>query len=226
MNLVSGQTVNQTSPDWSGDGIAAPESLPSVATAGNLIIVAVLSANGSRFVDSIDDDGTTSYTKLDTGGNPQAGDAGSIEQWFGIAAGAGAGQNIVVTLSGASADSGFISISEFDQANADQSGRTDNGAAVAGGTTHNSGDVTPAGSNNVVVACQSRTNGDWTEDTDFTFTLSTSMFKVGYISNAVGATGYNTSSGDNEFSVMRIGAYVGAAAGAKPWSHYANMMGS
>lgn len=225
MDLVTGQTVSTITPDWSTGTLATALDLPSSATAGNLIIVWIYSGHASRTISSVDDAGSTTYAAMD-GGGEQVGGAGRVNLWWGIAAGAGAGTDISVVLSGGSGDGGGVAAAEFSSAAADQSTRTDNGATFTATTgNHDSGSVTPATASNNVIACAAgRSGGDWTGDADFTHIVAGDNFRAAYLLNAAGATSYLMVSDANEDSALRIGAFVGASSATAHIPAYLQML--
>lgn len=138
--------------------------------------------------------------------------------WWGIST--GSVTSVTLTASGATGDPACVSYAEFSGHASDQSGATNNGSANDNVTAHNSGSVTPATANNVVVIGSGRTDATWTEDGAFTLVSSADAgCQFAYLTQtAATAQEYNSSSDINRYSVMRIGAFSGAAGsgGATP----------
>jgi len=123
--------------------------------------------------------------------------------------------SVTITLSGASGDDACVCYAAWSGHATDQSGATANGSANDNVTTHNSGSATPATANNVVVAGSMRTSATWTEDGAFTLVSSADAgCLLAYLTQtAATAQEYNSSSDINRYSVVRIGAFSGAAGG-------------
>lgn len=215
VTLVSGQTLVDVGDHWPSGTVSAAKDLPAPATAGNLIVVGVRVGDGAGTgsVSSIDDLGTTTYAlakaQQDTGSGTY------IEWWRGIAAGASAGQDIVVTISGAapSADN-FIVAMEFAGNDATQASLSTNGVNTTGVTSHDSGSVTPGTADNVIVAMSSGSSREWTNDADFTNLLDNNRSLVSYkIQSSNTAQSFTATSDIGGGAAMAIVAFKGAAGG-------------
>lgn len=216
ITLVVGQTATQTDSAVFNDATHTI-SLPSAATAGNLIVVTVTgTANVS--VTGIDDSGTTVYAEAVT--SDQAG-PGRARIWWGIAAGAGAGQSIVITESATDASAHVsVAVMEFTSSGgslSDQTNRTTNSATGTSPTVPNTGSVTPATANNVVIGVFKLANGTHTDDATFTTVINHARHQVGYkIQSSASATSYSTGSGADFAGAIAAFVENAAAAGGSP----------
>lgn len=201
---------------WAGATTNTPFDLPAPATAGNLIIVGhrIGDGAGSGTVSTIAEAGTTAYARARNQQNATLGVY--LELWWGIAAGASAGQDIVstITANGSSTDN-YIFALEFSGNTALQSGIQVNGANISNLMSHDSGSVTPATAANVIVGMSTGGSAEWINDADFTTVLDNSRSIVGYrIQAAATAQPWTITSDINRFSALAIAAFDGTAGGA------------
>lgn len=217
VTLVSGQTFTQAADHWGASTSSAAKDLPVAATAGNLIVVGIVYAEGAGTEDviSIDDAGSTVYALVRQQQDPSTLGV-TLEIWAGIAAGVNAGQDVVVTVQTiASSSNHFIGLLEFAGVDADQTGLPGNGANTGSATSHDSGSVTPGVADNVIVAITSGSNRDWGNDADFTNVYDSSRSLFSYkIQSANTAQSFTATSDTAGFCVLDIAAFRGAAGGA------------
>lgn len=197
---------------WTTGG-NAPVDLPVAATSGNLITVEVAFGDGAGVatVSSVDDAGTTSYACERTQGDTAQGVVVAI--CWGIAAGAGAGTDVVVTWSttGSSADD-MIAVQEWAGNDATQASLSDNGANTAAATSHDSGSVTPGTTDNVLIAVSRGSSRSWTMDADFTSMLVNNRTTLGYrLQSSDTAGSYTVLSDIAGFADLAIVAFKGTA---------------
>lgn len=186
-------------------------------TIGSGRLVVLFTGTTIRTVSSIS--GTNlSMTQLGTTSSNAADFKGAL--WYGISTGSVTG--VTVTASGATADDACVAYAEFSGHASDQSGATNNGSANDNVTTHNSGSVTPATANNVVVSGAMRTSATWTEDGAFTLVSSADAgCHLAYLTQtAATAQEYNSSSDINRYSVIRVGAFSGDSGGGAPATNF------
>lgn len=216
-------TLGQTLPVWAAmalvqsdcDTFAATSqtsdvyTFPSTLTAGNLV---VFGANrSSRTVTSIV--GNVSFSGTQLGATTSWG-GGTVQQWYGIAAGADA--SVTVNYTGAVGDAAEFCFAEFSGSSSDQSGATTNGATESATQNHDSGSVTPPTAENVVVVIMSRQNDTYTDDGAFTSlpTGNANYHYWGYrIQSSATAQEFNATSTINRDSGIRIGAFAGTSGG-------------
>lgn len=201
--------------DWSAGAGGVAFAFDAACTAGNFISLMISIGTNVRTVSSITESGgTTTYN------DPNfiiQGDAGTIEGWWAVAAGASPGTGITITLSGNTGDGGAVVLSEYTGMNtSSQAGATTNESTQVAATAHNSGSVTPANANGVIECMYRRTSGTWTEDGAFTLGAGTEAANNPYavLLNNGSATEYNATSADAEISTMLIVAWAGADAAA------------
>lgn len=199
---------------WSTGG-NAPIDLPVAATAGNLITVEVSFGDGAgtATVSSIDDAGTTSYSCARTQGDSTLGTVMAI--CWGIAAGASAGIDIVVTWSttGASGDD-MIAVQEWSGNDGTQASLSTNGNNSPNGTSHTSNSVTPGTANNVVIGLSRGGSATWTADAGFTNLFINNRTTLRYlIQSSDTAQSYDITSDINRFCSLAIVAFKGTAGG-------------
>jgi hypothetical protein len=214
VTLVSGQTFSQVTNHWAASASAAAKDLPAPATAGNLIVVIASIGDANEDVLTIDDAGTTTFARARRESDSTTGNV--LEIWWGIAAGASAGQDVVVTKEGAT-DNGedAIVIWEFAGNDPTQASLQTNGQPTASTTTHDSGSVTPGTANNVLVAISRGSDRAWTVDADFTTVIDNGRTTVAYkIQSANTAQSYTATSDTAGFAVVAIVAFKGVDAGA------------
>lgn len=211
--LVTGQIFSQVSNHWAASASAAAKSLPNAAAAGNIVVVVASIGDANEDVLSIDDNGTTVYARAHRQSDATTGNV--LETWYGIAAGAGAGQGVVVTKEGAT-DNGEDAIVIFEFAGNDLTQATlqTNGAATASTTTHDSGSVTPGTAANLLIAVSRGSDREWSVDADFTTVIDNARTTVAYkIQAANTAQSYTVTSDVGGFAVLSIVAFKGATAG-------------
>lgn len=212
--LVPGQTLVAVDDHWASGNTSAAQTLPSAATAGNLIVVLATIADGSGTATftGIDDAGTTVYACERQQGNSTVGITVSI--CWGIAAGTNPGTGVTITASETSTSTDdLIAIMEFSDADATQASLSDNGANTASVTSHDSGSVTPGVANNVVVAISRGSDREWILDADFTSLLDNSRTTAGYrIQSSDTSQSYTVTSDIAGFAALAIVAFKGAAA--------------
>ena len=198
---------------WASGG-NAPVDLPVAATAGNLITVEVAFGDGSGLstVSSVDDAGTTVYACERTQGNTTVGFVAAI--CWGIAAGASAGTDVVVTWSTtASSADDMIAVQEWAGNDGTQASLSDNGANTASLTSHDSGSVTPGTADNVIVAISRGSSREWTVDGDFTTLLDNNRTTLAYrIQSSDTSQSYTITSDTAGFAGLAIVAFKGTAA--------------
>lgn len=181
----------------------------NIAVIGNLIIVIYESQNDNRVPTSVADTAGTTYTAI---GSAQQGGAGYVHAWWGVVAANTAGQNIIITLSGAQGDKTRVGAWEVSGLSTSQAGLTTSSAASENTAAHGSAAVTPANATGFLIAISSRTNGDYTEDGDFTEESDgDGNLYIGYIANPpASAQTFSFASDGNEFSVNKVFALEGA----------------
>lgn len=211
------QQFTQVSNHWAASASAAAKDLPVAATTGNMIVVvvAVGDGTGTGSVSSIDDAGTTvyqqAYRHTDTSFFGVF-----IEVWYGFAAGASAGQDVVVTLSGASdsADD-YISILEFSGVEDPQ--LSIQAASIAPSTqttTHTAGPITPGAADNVLIGVSRGSDNTYTPDADYTNVLDNDRSTLGYKIQATDtAQDYTVVSPDATWTNVVVVAFKGTSAG-------------
>lgn len=187
-------------------------SLPggNTATTGNKILVAILNETARTVVD-IADTPSTSFSSLGT----SAGGAYSrVDFYQGTVAANTAGQNVIVELSGNTGDSVQVVVLEVSGLASDQSGAQNSNDTTSATMSHASSSLTPPNSNGLMIAGIHRTNGIYTDDTDFS-SITTSSLRTffGYIENPSAATNVAFTSEDNEDTTIKTCILVGAAAG-------------
>lgn len=198
---------------WAASATSAAKDLPVAATTGNLIVVIASIGDGAGEDDvlSIDDAGTTVYARANRQGDATTGNV--LEIWWGIAAGASAGQDVAITKEGSS-DNGedAIIILEFAGNDGTQSSLSVNGATTSSVTSHDSGSVTPGTANNVIVAISRGSDREWTVDTDFTTIIDNARTTAAYkIQSSNTAQSYTATSDVAGFAVLNIVAFKGTA---------------
>lgn len=201
-NLFAGTSTSAGTPTSLAGG--------NVAVTGNYIVVGYLTQNDNRNASSVADAAGTSYTAI---GSTLHGAAGSVHLFRGVVAANNAGQTVVVTLDGNNTDKSQVLVWEVSGLNASQVGITTDADATENVTSHGSGPITPADAVGFIIAISDRTNGDYTEDTNFTEeTTGDDNFYAGYIASPpAAARSLAYTSVDNEFAVTKIVAFVGAA---------------
>lgn len=185
-------------------------TFPSALTVGRLSVIGVYTQ--IRTVSSIAGAGTT-FTAGVTSNNGLAGYFGNLY----YAVNASTDTTTTINLSGNSGDPATVCFAEFSSVAADQSGATFNHAEPAATTTHASGSVTPATTNNVIVAFASHTSGDWTYDSAFTQVDSAGSGSEAHMLYRIQTTNSaeeeNSTTADPEYSAMTIGAFSGTGGG-------------
>lgn len=187
-----------------GNNFTLLDELTAVA-AGDHIILLFMSS-GSRNISSITDvDGETVFSQI---GTTQVGPPGRVAAWHGVAAGASAGTELLITLSGN--ESEMVGVALFVVSGLDPEATPQfNGSSNTSVTNHNSGQVTPATATNFVAACMRRDAGDWTDDADFTqeeiVGALAGRFIAAYREQSAATTQeYNATAADPESSAMAI----------------------
>lgn len=196
------------------DNSATPQSLSggSVATPGNLIAIGYRTeqTNIGRVPLSGTDASGLAYSHA---GTYIAYGGGLLDFWYGIATANNSGQNFVFTLNGPNADNSQVLMWEFGGIAASQAGIQNNSATAEGVTSHGSGSVTPSNAIGVIIALSYRSNGDYTDDVNFTEeTTGSDNFYAGYILDApTSARALAYTSVDPEGAASKIVSFVGAA---------------
>lgn len=228
--LILFLTVGLASPSWaavaligsqanctSGNLFAGTNSYvytyPAALTSGSLAVMSVSAEN--RVVSSIS--GTGASFAINGVNTNSAGLSRNISLWYAVTT--SGGTTATITISGATSATASVCFAEFSGNSSDQSGATANGSDTEGGTaSFTSGSVTPPTADNVVVAATDRTTTSapgWSEDGAFTMVSSADQtYSFGYlIQTSATAQTYDMLSVDNEYAIMRIGAFAGTTSG-------------